>query len=288
MESLHSNWSYFDAFSRNKGLISDGNQEKLRNAHVAIIGLGGVGGIYATTMARLGVGHFTIADPDVFEIANTNRQQGASSSVYGQSKLHTMEAMIKDINPTAMVRTFSSLTPENVDEFLKDITVALDGIDFFTVMPRRLLYRECRKRMIPVLSAGPVGFGAAMTNFNPTGMSLEEYFDIKDGMTEREQVYQMAMAVTPLLLQRSYFSPSKINFETKAAPSSVLGTLACANMVGCEAYKVIAGLPYESAPVSWQFDPYVRKFRRCNLWWGNRNPIQLFKKWYFTNILKWN
>ena len=280
-----SDWPYRDAFNRNRGLISDENQEKIRKAHVAIAGLGGVGGIYATTLARLGVGHFTIADPDSFELSNTNRQQGASTSTMGARKNETLERMVKDINPIAEVRVFEAFTPENAGDFLTGVSVALDGIDFFSIAARRLLYRECRARGIPVLGAGPIGFGTSMINFDPRGMSFDEYFAIEETMSEQEQAFQFALGLSPLLLQRSYFAPQRIDFAGRHAPSSVLGTLACANMVGCEAYKVITGLPYESAPVSWQFDPYVRKFRRCNLWGGNRNPIQRIKKWYFARAL---
>lgn len=279
-------WSYNDAFERNIGLISDENQKKIQAAHVAIVGLGGVGGIYATTLARLGVGHFTIADPDSFEIANTNRQQGASLSTYGVSKATTMERLIRDINPTAEVRVFDALTPENVADLLTGVTIAFDSIDFFSIAPRRLLYRECRARDIPVLGAAPVGFGSSMINFNPRGMSFDEYFAIEDSQPEKQQIIQFALGLSPLLLQYPYFAPKNIDFENHRAPSSVLGTLACANMLSCEAYKIIIGLPYESAPVSRQFDPYVRKLRRCNLIGGNRNLIQRIKKWYLLYLLK--
>ena len=141
MDPSINDWSYRDAFDRNRGLISDENQGKIQKARVAIAGLGGVGGVYATTLARLGVGHFTIADPDSFELSNTNRQQGASSSTMGARKNETLERMIKDINPTAEVRVFESFTPENAGDFLKDVTVVLDSIDFFTIGPRRLLPR---------------------------------------------------------------------------------------------------------------------------------------------------
>lgn len=280
-------WSYEEAFSRNAGIISAEDQARIRNAHVAIAGMGGVGGIYATTLARLGIGNFTIADPDQFEIVNTNRQQGAFLSTYGKMKNTVMAHTIQDINPTATVRIFDALTEENIADFLTDVTVVLDGIDFFALPARKILYRSCRSRNIPIVSAGPVGFGASMINFSPQGMSLEEYFAIDDTMTEGEQLLHIALGVTPLLLQRSYFSPKKVNLDAKKSPSSVLGTLACASMVGCELLKVVTGQPYEHAPVSWQYDPYVRKMRRCVLWRGNRNPIQLLKKWYVKKFLGW-
>ncbi|MBU6214720.1 ThiF family adenylyltransferase [Patescibacteria group bacterium] len=281
-----SEWIYDRAFDRNFDLISRDRQEKLRNARVAIAGLGGVGGIYATTLARLGIGHFSIADPDAFEVANTNRQQGATTSTMGASKAAVMERMIKDINPTAEVRVFSALTPENAEKFLQNCALACDGIDFFSPLIHRLLYRECRSRGIPVLNAAPVGFGSSMTNFSPTGMSFDEYFDLKDGLSEQEQLIRFAIGVAPRLLQYPYFPPKGIDLTGHRAPSTVVGTLACAALIGCEAYKVIIGLPYESAPVSWQFDPFVRKFRRTRLRGGNRNIIQRIKKWYLARMVR--
>lgn len=285
MHSTRADWTYASAFDRNIGLIPGENQKKLQEAHVAIAGLGGVGGIYATTLARLGVGNFSIADFDSFEHVNMNRQQGAYLSTVGKRKNETMERMIKDINPEASVRVFDTLSTEVMGDFLLEATIAFDGLDFFVIAPRRLLYREARACGIPVFNAAPIGFGSAMLNFSPTGMSFDEYFAITDDMSEKEQVLQFAIGMGPRMLQRAYFAPEAIDFTHKRAPSSVLGTLAAANMAVCEAYKVIMGLPYASAPVSWHFDPYVRKFKRCNLWWGNRNPIQRLKKWYLKRTL---
>lgn len=278
-------WSYHEAFDRNIGLITVLEQQKLRYSRVAIIGLGGVGGIYATSLARLGVGKFTIADPDIFERVNTNRQQGATVASIGKNKAETVKQMIKDINPTADVRVFGELHEETVSDILDEVTLALDGLDFFAISQRRTLYRTCRSKKIPVLGAAPIGFGSSMLNFDPNGMSFDDYFSIDDTMSEKDQVFQFALGISPLLLQRPYFAPQNIDFAGRRTPSSVLGTLACANLIGCETFKVLTGQPYESAPVSWQFDPFVRKFRRINLRGGNRNVIQILKKWYYRRVL---
>src|SRR5207248_4307002 len=79
-------WSYEQAFARHSGLLTDAEQSKLRNSRVAIVGLGGVGGIHLATLARLGIGAFHIADPDTFELANFNRQYGANTQTLGRSK----------------------------------------------------------------------------------------------------------------------------------------------------------------------------------------------------------
>src|SRR5438552_16999774 len=92
-------WNYERAFSRNRGLISAAEQEKLRRSHVAIAGMGGVGGVHLITLARLGIGKFTIADPDTFEVANFNRQYGAKTHTVGRGKAEVMAAAARAINP---------------------------------------------------------------------------------------------------------------------------------------------------------------------------------------------
>ena len=71
-------FSYSDAFSRNLGWITSDEQEILRGKRIAIAGLGGVGGFHLTTLTRLGVGAFTLAELDRFELANFNRQMGGN------------------------------------------------------------------------------------------------------------------------------------------------------------------------------------------------------------------
>ena len=89
-------FSYDEAFSRNLGWLSFDEQQQLRGKRVAIAGLGGVGGPHLTTLARLGIGSFTLAEFDLFELANFNRQVGATTSSIGRSKLDVMVEMARD------------------------------------------------------------------------------------------------------------------------------------------------------------------------------------------------
>jgi len=66
---------YADAFARNIGLLTTTQQERLRTSRVAIAGCGGAGGGYAAALARAGVGRFTLADPDVFDIERANARR---------------------------------------------------------------------------------------------------------------------------------------------------------------------------------------------------------------------
>ena len=179
-------FSYEEAFSRHRGLIDRQEQERLRQCRVAIVGMGGVGGIHLVTLARLGIGAFHIADPDRFELANFNRQYGATTRSLGQGKAEVMADEARAINPELRLRVFpEAITPENVGAFLDGVDVLVDGIDFFAIEARRLVFREARRRGIWALTAGPIGFSAAWLVFSPTGMSFDDYFDLATGWTGR-------------------------------------------------------------------------------------------------------
>jgi tRNA A37 threonylcarbamoyladenosine dehydratase len=92
-------FSYDRAFSRNIGWVTTEEQKALRGKRVAIAGMGGVGGIHLLTLVRLGIGSFHIADFDHFDIANFNRQVGATVSTLGKDKAGVLAAMARDINP---------------------------------------------------------------------------------------------------------------------------------------------------------------------------------------------
>src|SRR5216117_2931839 len=94
------------AFVRNLGWVTADEQALLRNRRVAIAGLGGVGGSHLVTLARLGIGRFNLADLDVFEIENFNRQFGARMSTLGRPKVDVLAETARDINPDVELRLF--------------------------------------------------------------------------------------------------------------------------------------------------------------------------------------
>src|SRR6185312_16928694 len=84
------------AFDRNIGWVTDWEQQALRCKRVAIAGMGGVGGFHLLTLARLGIGAFSIADLDRFETANFNRQIGATMRSIGRPKTEVLSEMALD------------------------------------------------------------------------------------------------------------------------------------------------------------------------------------------------
>jgi hypothetical protein len=180
-------YSYEAAFSRNIGWVTEAEQQRLRRSRVCIAGLGGVGGIYLLTMARLGIGAFSIADFDTFSVANFNRQAGATVETIDRPKLEVMVEMARQINPELDIRTFDrGLTPDNLDAFLADCDVYLDGLDFFALRMRESVFAACARKGVPATTVAPLGMGAALLNFVPGGMSFEDYFGFS-GQPEEQQ-----------------------------------------------------------------------------------------------------
>lgn len=272
---------YQEAFQRNLGLLDEDEQARLRNITVAIAGMGGVGGIHATTFARLGVGGFHIADIDVFEVININRQAGAVRESMGRRKTEVMEEAIHSINPFARVTKFSQgITVDSLDVFLRGADIVIDALDFFEIDARRALYQGAREKNLFVVSAGPVGFGSAAFVVDPKGMSFDKYFDLHDEMDREKMVLHFGIGITPALLHQKYFNPSVVDLKGKKAPSLVIGTLLAANFVACETVKILFKKPVRVIPRSVQFDPFVERYKKSYLPFGNRGLLQRFKIWF--------
>ena len=127
-------FSYAAAFDRNIGWLTDWEQQTLRTKRVAIAGMGGVGGFHLLTLARLGIGSFSIADFDRFEAANFNRQIGATISSLDRPKAAVLEEMARDINPDLIISRFDNgVDDTNIDAFLEGADVFIDGFDFFVL-----------------------------------------------------------------------------------------------------------------------------------------------------------
>src|SRR3954467_3744601 len=99
---------FLKAFDRNIGWLTEWEQLALKGKRVAIAGMGGVGGFHLLTLARLGIGSFSIADFDRFEAANFNRQIGATISSLGRPKAEVLEEMARDINPGIRITRFDN------------------------------------------------------------------------------------------------------------------------------------------------------------------------------------
>jgi molybdopterin/thiamine biosynthesis adenylyltransferase len=269
-------FSYDEAFGRNIGWVTGTEQQTLRGKRIAIAGLGGVGGLHALTLARLGVGKMHLADFDTFDLANFNRQVGASVSTLGRRKIDVLSEMVRDVNPEIELRLFDDgVSSENLDVFLKDVDVFVDGLDFFAFDARERTFAACRAAGVPAITAAPLGMGVALLNFVPQGMSFAEYFRL-EGVSEAEKCVRFLLGLSPAMLQRGYLAdPSYVDFAQARGPSTGMACHLCAGVAATEALKFLLGRgPVDAAPVGLQFDAYRRRFKRTWRPWGNRNPLQ--------------
>lgn len=283
---MSESFSYEAAFSRNLGLIDEAEQARLRQATVAVVGAGGVGGSHALTLARLGVGGLRLADADTFSVANFNRQAGARVSTLGRNKAQVMREMVLDINPEARVTALEAfVTEENVDAFLDGADVVLDGIDFYAIEARQLVFRKAREKGLWMLTAGPLGFSTVFLAFSPHGMSFDEYFDLKPQMSKVQKLAAFAAALAPAGLHLDYMDLGKVDPKKQTGPSTGVACQLCSSVIVAEAAAVILGRrPPEAAPAWSQFDPFRRSYRRGRLTWGNRGPLQRLKRRYLESV----
>jgi hypothetical protein len=280
-------FSYDQAFSRNIGWVTEAEQRKLKDFRVAIGGLGGVGGSHAITLARLGIGRFTIADLDTFDWPNLNRQAGAFASTMGQGKLETMAQVLADINPDVQLHTMSNgISAENIDEFLKGADLYMDSLDIFAIDLRRKVFARCRELGIPAVTAAPMGMGAAFLAFNQKSMSFEDFFCL-EGYSFNDQILKFIVGVSPSMQQRHYLvDVSSVNIFEKKVPSTSIGIELAAGMACVNAVKLMLNRgDVPVAPHGLHFDAYRNKLIKTWRPFGNRNPIQLFMFWYIRRML---
>jgi len=142
---------------RTELLVGASALEKLRNLHVLVIGLGGVGSYAAEFLARAGVGKMTIVDGDTVDLTNTNRQLPALHSTVGQSKAAIMAARMRDINPAlelTVLDTFLSPAVVKTTSF-QPYDYVFDCID--SVQPKQYVIVACKQQGVRVVSSMGAG-----------------------------------------------------------------------------------------------------------------------------------
>ena len=145
------------AFSRTELLIGKDQLEKLSSFHIALFGLGGVGGYACEALARLGIGHFTLIDNDTISITNLNRQIIVTKETIGRKKVDVMKDRILSINENATVNCYDIFFLNN-EENLIDFTqfdYVIDCID--TISAKLALCEICQDNNIKIISSMGTG-----------------------------------------------------------------------------------------------------------------------------------
>lgn len=146
-----------EELSRSALLVGEAAVNRLSGAHVAVFGVGGVGGFAIEALARAGVGELTLFDADTVSLSNINRQIIALHSTVGEPKVEVMRRRIADIAPETVVHTHQVFYGEEVqDEFLlSGYDYVIDAID--TVSAKLLLAEKCASAKVPLICAMGAG-----------------------------------------------------------------------------------------------------------------------------------
>jgi len=148
---------YNEFLNRFSIMLTETQQDKLKNACVLVFGVGGVGSAVANMLVRSGVTNIGIVDFDTIDITNINRQMVANSENIANLKVDEMEKQLKNINPNVIVSKFpirySEETKNNID--LEKYTYIVDCIDDMNA--KKLLIKQAKQLNIPIICAMGAG-----------------------------------------------------------------------------------------------------------------------------------
>ena len=195
-------------FSRTELLLGRQAIEKLHNSHVAIFGIGGVGGYVAEALARSGLGQLDLIDNDTVSLTNINRQIIALHSTVGRPKVEVMKERILDINPKAEVKTFQCFyLPDTRELFdFSKYDYVVDAVDTVTAKIQLIIQaKECATPIICSMGAGnkldPTKFEVAdisQTSVCPLARVMRQECK-KRGIKDVKVVYSKEKPVEPQL-----------------------------------------------------------------------------------------
>ncbi len=160
-----------DQFERTRMLLGQEAMDKLRKAHVAVFGAGGVGGYIVEALVRSGVGNLDIIDKDEVSVTNLNRQIIATWDTIGRDKVDVMKERALSINPDVKVNTHKCFyLPENADEFdLGRFSYVADAVD--TVTAKIELAIRAKRAKVPIISSMGTG-----NKLNPMQLEIADIY----------------------------------------------------------------------------------------------------------------
>ena len=159
-------------FSRTQLIFGEEGMEKLKNARVAVFGIGGVGGYTVEALVRSGIGAIDIIDDDKICLTNINRQIYATRKTIGKYKVDVAAERIAEINPDCQVKTYKTFfLPETKGEFnFKEYDYVVDAID--TVTGKIAIVEMANESGVPVLSAMGAG-----NKVDPTAFEVADIYN---------------------------------------------------------------------------------------------------------------
>lgn len=165
--------SYSELFLRNRGILTDVQQDRLKRSRVLVVGCGGIGATVAVILARSGVGGFELVDYDSYEASNMNRQITCNTETLGRKKADVLRGEILKINPEAGVRSHPRLlSNQKVAALAKNCDLVFPAADDFAFS--LMVFRDAARLGKTALFVVPSGTWANVSLIRPQGPSVED------------------------------------------------------------------------------------------------------------------
>lgn len=169
-------------YSRNMGIMNDSELKKFVFTKVLVVGVGGLGGFIASSLARIGVSSISIVDFDVFDDSNLNRQMFSTLKTINKSKVDVVKQGLLDINPNLNIKAIHTKLDETFDlSFFDDIDIVFDAVD--NIESKVLLEKYCNTYKIPLIHGAIAGWYGQLGIVMPGSNILSElYMNNKHGI----------------------------------------------------------------------------------------------------------
>ena len=228
----------------------EASQTSLSEAVVGVAGAGGLGSYLAVQLARVGIKHIKIADPDHFEESNINRQNGAEIGTVGRNKALTIGELIQQDMPDVTVEIFpEGIQRHTAEEFVQGTDLLFDCTDFYLIDERYALHRAylAHERTKTMLCGCVWGWGSAVYKFDRDGMTYMDLLGIQEGEDlTPEKIDRLVM------MQANYLPryPSKAEiyrWMEGVGNIPILGAIppVCCGLLAAQAVQIICGLDQE-------------------------------------------
>src|SRR5262249_5861415 len=144
------------------------------NSVISIAGVGGMGGLASQIMVRLGIGEVRIADPEVFDLSNINRQLAAGINTIDKSKAIETARLLREITDDFNLIVYPEGVESNmVEEFVRGASIIIDEIEFWNIGSCIRMHQVARALGVPIFNCLTVGFATYLHLFTPQSMPVE-------------------------------------------------------------------------------------------------------------------
>ncbi|MGL4912391.1 MAG: HesA/MoeB/ThiF family protein [Romboutsia sp.] len=169
----------YNRYKQNIGILTPGENKKLKNLKICVIGCGGLGGYIIDMLSRLGVGYITCVDGDFFEESNLNRQLYCNEKNLGLNKAKCVKEKVKQINSSIYINAIDKFLEENNSiNILRNHDLIIDAID--NIKGRFIIQDTCKILKTPIIHGAISGWYGQVTTILPGDDSLNYIYKNKE------------------------------------------------------------------------------------------------------------